>query len=241
MDDYRVLVTDYDLTLTAGKHLDPATVAALKQLKASGRKLVLVTGRTLPWTYGPEGILNREEIELFDRVVGENGAVIWNPATDAVRLLGSPPSPELTKRFLDAGVVDMFIGWASVHVKVADAGKIVRALRGYRMTMHPIEGSHHLVFVSHGIDKASGMRAALAELGIEPRHAVTIGDGGNDVEMLDPAQSGCGLSVAVANAVPRAKAVAMRVSAKGPGEAVREIVAEMIAPDLQHGTMREVA
>jgi HAD superfamily hydrolase (TIGR01484 family) len=42
------VATDYDGTLAHHGRVDAATIAALQRLKASGRKLVMVTGRELP-------------------------------------------------------------------------------------------------------------------------------------------------------------------------------------------------
>ncbi len=63
---------------------------------------------------------------------------------------------------------------------------------------------HNLELSKKGIDKAGGL-AALAEiLGIKREEIMALGDGGNDVCMIKWA----GLGVAMANAVPEAKAVA---------------------------------
>lgn len=44
---YLALACDYDGTLAADGHVQEETVAALERLLASGRKLILVTGRQL--------------------------------------------------------------------------------------------------------------------------------------------------------------------------------------------------
>ncbi|TIT33146.1 MAG: HAD family phosphatase, partial [Mesorhizobium sp.] len=70
------LATDYDGTLAHEGIVAEKTVAALERVKKSGRKLILVTGRELP-------DLKRvfPEIGLFDKVVAENGALIYTPAS----------------------------------------------------------------------------------------------------------------------------------------------------------------
>lgn len=231
---YKALVSDYDLTLTSGLHLDAATIVSLRRLKASGRKLVLVTGRTLPWAYGPTGLLTRDQALLFDRIVGENGGVMWDPRTDRVTMLGRPPSPEFIKRLRDAGC-EPTIGWTSVHVPTEHRELAARIVRELGLPLHPIIGTHHDVYQDLWVDKASGMRAALRELKLKPADAVTIGDSRNDIAMLDRRHSGCGMGIAVANALPEAKAVADLVTQGGPGAGVREVVEAMVRHDLQHG------
>jgi len=232
---FRALVSDYDWTLVQADHLEPATIVALRRLRASGRRLVLVTGRTVPYAYGPHGILRRDVALLFDRIVGENGATIWNPRTDEMRALGRPPSPEFLKRLQDAGVHNYTVGLASVHVPIQYRAIAARIVAELGLPLHAVDGTFHDVYIDSDIDKASGMRVALAEIGLTPDQAVTIGDGPNDVAMLDRRHSGCGLGIAMANGVAEARAVADLVTKGGPGAGVREVVEALISHDLQHG------
>src|ERR1700674_5050787 len=73
---YLILATDYDGTLALHGRVDEPTLAALERFLASGRKLVLVTGRELPelQTVFPH-------LDLFEWVVAENGALLYRPAT----------------------------------------------------------------------------------------------------------------------------------------------------------------
>ena len=67
---YHVLATDYDGTLARHGQVDDATLARLEQVRKSGRRLVLVTGRELDdlkKVFPP--------FELFDCIVAENGAL----------------------------------------------------------------------------------------------------------------------------------------------------------------------
>jgi len=70
------LATDYDGTLAEDGVVAEETVAALRSLKQSGRRLVLVTGRELP-------DLQRvfSQLDLFDIAAVENGGLLVEPAT----------------------------------------------------------------------------------------------------------------------------------------------------------------
>ena len=83
---YFTLACDYDGTLASEGVVAPSTLAALQQLKDSGRKLVLVTGRQL------DDLLQVfPEMGICDRVVADNGAVLYCPATRETRALAEPP------------------------------------------------------------------------------------------------------------------------------------------------------
>ena len=83
---YHALACDYDGTLARNGRVDGRTLAALERLLATGRKLILVTGRELDQLLGIF-----PEINLFERVVAENGALLYRPASREEKLLGEPP------------------------------------------------------------------------------------------------------------------------------------------------------
>ena len=87
---YQVLATDYDGTIATHGVVDDDTVGALERLRKSGRRIVLVTGREL------EDLLKVfPHSELFDRIVAENGAIVYNPSDRSITQLGDPPPAAL--------------------------------------------------------------------------------------------------------------------------------------------------
>src|SRR5215471_5467938 len=105
MHFFRVLATDYDGTLAHDGALEARTVAALERLKASGRALVLVTGRELD---DLKSVCHR--LDLFDLVVAENGALLYEPGAGEELLLTQPPSLVLVERLKAAGVPRISVG-----------------------------------------------------------------------------------------------------------------------------------
>jgi hydroxymethylpyrimidine pyrophosphatase-like HAD family hydrolase len=64
------LATDYGGTIAPDGKVDPCTLDALRRVKDTGRRLLLVTGREI--RHLKQAF---PEFELFDRIVGENGAL----------------------------------------------------------------------------------------------------------------------------------------------------------------------
>src|SRR5579872_7270467 len=90
---FAALATDYDGTLAHEGVVSDRALEALKQFRSSGRRVILVTGRTL------ESIASVfPNLDLFDRIVAENGSTIYNPSAKTERILAEAPSPS----FLDA-------------------------------------------------------------------------------------------------------------------------------------------
>src|SRR6185369_10471402 len=83
---YLALATDYDGTLAHDGVTGDDTLEALWRLRQSGRKLILVTGRELP---DLERVF--PHMEVFDRVVAENGAVLYDPGSREKRVLAERP------------------------------------------------------------------------------------------------------------------------------------------------------
>ena len=71
---YLALAADYDGTLATDGQMSHEATAAIGRLRASGRRVILVTGRRLA-----ELLEVLPQIDLFDCVVAENGAVLYVP------------------------------------------------------------------------------------------------------------------------------------------------------------------
>ena len=79
------------------------------------------------------------------------------------------------------------------------------------------------------MSKASGLAAALDDLGLSPHNVVGVGDAENDHAFL----SVCECAVAVANALPTIKERADVVTKGDAGAGVEELAAELVATDLE--------
>src|SRR2546421_446221 len=80
-----------------------------------------------------------------------------------------------------------------------------------------------------GVNKGTGLAAALRELKLSTRNVVGIGDAENDVSFL----SLCGFSVAVANALPALKEQADYTTRADHGDGVIELIEQLLADDLK--------
>src|SRR5260370_6437995 len=102
------LATDDDGTLAHDGFVSPRAVQALRQFRSSGRRLLMVTGRTLESLL--EAFPNAGE---FDLIVAENGSTLFNPSTKTEKILVEAPS----ESFLDA--------LRRRHVSPLDVGHVI--------------------------------------------------------------------------------------------------------------------
>src|SRR5580704_7929627 len=102
---YLALASDYDGTLAQDGVVSDATIRAIERFLHSGRRLILVTGRELQ---DLRAVFPR--IDLCERVVAENGAVIYDPATRDVKILASPPPQSFVEDLRRRGVEGVSLG-----------------------------------------------------------------------------------------------------------------------------------
>ena len=220
---YVAIATDYDNTLAVDGRVERKTIAALERLIQSGRKIILVTGRLLP------DILDIfPEIGLCERVVADNGAVLYRPPTREHTML-APPIPrafldELRRREVpELSFGDSIVGTVRPHELT-----VLEVIRDLGLELQVIFNRDAVMVVPSGVNKASGLAAALQEMSLSPRNVVAIGDAENDHALLNQ----CEYAVAVANAVPMLKEIADWVTTEAAGSGVAEVIDELVAHDL---------
>ena len=216
------LATDYDGTLAHDGVVDEATIDALVRLKRSGRKVVLVTGRELP---DLARVFPR--LELFDRVVAENGALLFNPATRQEQPLGPEPPPEFVALLLKKGV-PLSVGRSIVATWEPHEGEVLEAIRKLGLELQITFNKGAVMVLPAGVNKASGLKAALDDLGLSAHNVVAVGDAENDHAFMQAS----GFAVAVANALPAIKEEADLVTAGARGAGVTELIARLIEDDV---------
>jgi hydroxymethylpyrimidine pyrophosphatase-like HAD family hydrolase len=219
---YLAFATDYDGTLATNGRAEEATVGSLERLKASGRKLLLVTGRHLP---DLQQVFPR--LELFDRVVAENGAVLYDPASREERVLGEAPKAEFLDALRAEGV--QFEAGRSIVASWSPAETaILEVIKRLGLDYQVIFNKGAVMVLPAGINKATGLGAALEELQLSPHNTVAIGDAENDHTFLWASECG----VAVANALPAVQEKADLVTRGDHGAGVVELIEQLLRDDL---------
>ena len=220
---YFALATDFDGTLATHGHVDEASIAALRRLAASGRKLLMVTGRELT-----ELAAAFPELPLFDWVVAENGALLFQPSTGEERLLAEAPSVEFLAALRNRGVSPVSVGRVIVATWEPHEMAVLQSIRDLGLELNVIFNKGAVMVLPAGVTKATGLLAVLRIMGLSPHNVVGIGDAENDHALL----AACGCSAAVANALPPVKERADIVTAGDHGAGVIEIIDRLLANDL---------
>src|SRR3954469_1080216 len=147
---FHALAADYDGTLATHGHIDGATLDALKRLRASGRKVVLVTGRELDELLG---LLT--DPGLFDRIVAENGAVVYQPNTREARNIAQPPAPAFAEELRRRGVDRVSVGRVIVATWEPHQQVVLDAIHDLGLELQVIFNKGAVMVLPSGINKAT--------------------------------------------------------------------------------------
>jgi len=220
---YFCLVCDYDGTIAHDGRCTPSTVAALKRVRASGRKLILATGRQLPEL---QDVF--PEHSIFDRIIAENGAILYRPESKDCKALADPPDPAFVDELRRRGVHPLSVGQCIVATWHPHESTVLEVIRDLGLELQVIFNKDAVMVLPSGVNKATGLKVALKELHLSPHNAVGVGDAENDHVFL----SMCECSVAVANALPALKERADLVTAGSHGAGVEELIEKLLLEDL---------
>ena len=220
---FSALATDYDGTLAQDGLVTPDTIEALRRFRSSGRRLIMVTGRTLESLCAVSPCVNE-----FDLIVAENGSTLYNPATQTERILVEPPSESFLQALRRRRVSPLEVGHVIVATSASEKEAVLEAIRESGLELQIIFNKGSLMVLPAGCNKATGLRAAAAELELSLRSIAGIGDAENDHAFL----AACEFPVAVANALPALKQRVQWVTDRESSAGVIELVERMLKDDL---------
>ena len=188
---YLALAVDYDGTAASHGELADSARLAIERLRTSGRRRILVTGRRV------EDLLQVcPAIGLFDSVVAENGAVVYDPGRREDIVLGTPVPERFVDRLRERGVTPIEVGKVLVATRDPHGAVVFQVIQELGLELQVIVNRSAIMVLPAGINKATGLKFALHKLGLSQHEAVAIGD----AETTPPLMY-CECGVAVSNAV----------------------------------------
>ena len=221
---YQALATDYDGTLAKDGHVDAPTLESLERMRASGRKLILVTGRELP-----DLRVTFPQLDMCDAVVAENGGLLYWPSERLEQALAEPPPAEFIAEMHRLHVEPCSVGHVVFATWRPHETVILETLQRLGIGYQIIFNKDAVMVLPSNVNKATGLKAALKRLQISPANVVGIGDAENDHPFLES----CAVAVAVQNALPALKSRCDLVAEGDHGRGVIELIDRLLADDLE--------
>ena len=221
---YVALAVDFDGTIAKDGEVPEHVTDALHRVRESGRRTILVTGRELP-----ELRETFAGIGVFDRVVAENGAVVFDPERRETRTLGEPPPSGFVETLKRRGVDPISVGSVIVATWEPHETTVLETIRDLGLGLQIVFNKGAVMALPSGVDKATGLAAALDDLGLSMHNVVGVGDAENDHAFLER----CELSVAVGNALDALKERCDHVTEGERGDGVIELIEAILEDDLR--------
>jgi HAD superfamily hydrolase (TIGR01484 family) len=221
---YLGLACDYDGTIAQAGKVDAKTLEALRTVKASGRALLLVTGRELD---DLQSVF--PELGVFDWVVAENGALLYQPSTHDEIRLATPIRKDFAEALEQRGVEPLRVGRVIVATWEPNETVVLETIRDLGLELQVIFNKGAVMVLPSGVNKASGLLEALRRVELSSHNIVGVGDAENDHAFL----AICEFSAAVANALPLLQERADLILKRDHGAGVTELTELMLKDDLR--------
>ena len=211
------ILTDVDGTITdSARRIDVGAIESIRSLVDDGVEVVLASGNTscfmdaLCKMIGTKGSFIAENGGVYR--IGYTGSLhitgdqhICRTALEVVQVYYRKKGIELdlynpTYRYADLA-----------FARTVPAEEVKQILAGHPVQVIDTGFAIHLQ--SEGVSKGTALLALARDMGISPKDFFAIGDGVNDVQMLE----GAGRGVTIANAHPATKAAASDVMKEANG------------------------
>lgn len=208
----QAVAVDLDGTIAYGDEVSPAVLAALDSCRESGTATIMITGRIESELDNDfPGLLGR-----FDAAVLENGALL---SAGGRRTALAHLDPLLASHLRDR-IPSLREGVAILACSLSDMPAVLETIGLLGLDAQLVHNRSELMVLPSGVSKGTGMRTALAELGISAHNCIAIGDAENDLSMLSAAE----IAVAAPGAVPSVVRAADVVLSGAAGDSVADFL-----------------
>ncbi|MEW6592953.1 MAG: phosphoglycolate phosphatase [Candidatus Hadarchaeota archaeon] len=224
----KLIMTDVDGTISfEGRELDLKGVEALRRAESSGIPVGLATGNILPFAEAASVLIG-----VSGPIIAEDGGVIFYQATGRKEVLGARAEADRGLAALERefgplkqtrNSPDRLTGLTlEREVALEDVRK---ALKRKGFDLVAVDSGFAIHIKSPEVNKGGALRRLAEMMGVPLDNIAAIGDGQNDVEMLQAA----GVSFAVANASDEVKKSGKFVTKGYHGEGVAEAVERILS------------
>jgi len=199
-----MIVLDIDGTLLDRQGIIPEMIYLVRELERKGMVVSLASGRTLP-NITPI----HQSLGISGFIVGENGGMVWDSGNwHPIKALADGSRPKEAAQWLGTQIEGLnpegieSNRWRETEwclTEVEDWEEVRDAIASSEwsdISVVPTGFAVHLTIPGH--DKASGLRVAFEQRGIDPARVIACGDAPNDIPMFDLV----GFSVSVSRNYP---------------------------------------
>ena len=179
-----VVALDYDGTIAVDGVMDPQARDAIAHLRIHGIAVVLVTGRRLADLKAVAG-----DLECFNAVVAENGAILYFPESQRHTVIGHAPPSRFLEGVRELGI-EFAVGDSIVETDGIHALSLLQLIHALELPLMLAFNRSRLMVVPPGVSKSVGLARVLSTMRLSIHNAIGIGDAENDHDLLDACEVG---------------------------------------------------
>nr|WP_242016822.1 HAD-IIB family hydrolase [Trichocoleus sp. FACHB-46] len=142
--------------------------------------------------------------------------------------MGDRPPAAFIQALQERQVDSLAVGRVIVATWKPYETTVLETIRDLGLELQIILNKEAVMVLPSGLNKATGLKAALERMELSPQNVVGFGDAENDLAFLNI----CALSVAVANALPMVKEQADWVTQGSRGDGVAEVIDQLLTSEL---------
>jgi hypothetical protein len=214
----KALLTDVDGTITdASRRIDTGAIECIRSLVDDGIEVVLASGNTacfmdaLSKMAGTKGTFIAENGGVYR--IGYSGTLHINGDQEVCRAALETVQAHYRKDEIELDLYNPTYRYADLaFARTVPVEEVRQVLAGQPVQV--IDTGYAIHLQSEGVSKGTALVALARDMGLSPRDFFAIGDGVNDIQMLQWA----GRGVTIANAHPATKAAASDVMEEGFGK-----------------------
>jgi len=224
----RAVALDIDGTMTSNdRRIDIVAINAVRKAEAAGLPIVLSTGNLLAFAEGIATMLGAS-----GPLIAEDGGVVLDPKSGREYVLGDRVDADrglqaLEKKFGRLEQTRSSYGRLTglTLTRTITAEQAMDVFRREGLDLVAVDSGFAIHIRSPAINKGNALRKVASLLGITTADIAAMGDGTNDIEMLQTA----GLSFAPANAHEVAKKASTHVTSSPDGHGVAEAIDKILS------------
>ncbi len=223
----RLLAVDIDGTLTyRDRRLDLAAVEAIRRVEDAGISVVISTGNLFRYAEAAAILIGTS-----GPLIAEDGGIVFDFAQERMHVLGDRIDPDRAFAALERhfGKLELTRSSSDRITGVTIKGtvplqEVREVIRSQGLPVVAVDSGLAIHLRRPEVNKGNALKKVSEITKVPLAEMAAIGDGSNDVEMLQLT----GLSFAVANGVDEAKRASSRVTKLPHGAGVAEAVEEII-------------
>ena len=198
-DDWEMIVFDIDGTLLDMDGFQPELIPLIREIENMGIAVSLASGRTLPNVTPIQQVL-----AVSGFAIGENGGMVWDTkAGFPIRCLADGTRARDAAKWLATQIEGLdpkgieTNRWRETEWCLLDTENYEKMRDTLKESQWPdlqvVPTGFAVHITAKELNKASGLKVAFEQRGINPSKVIAVGDAANDIPMFQM----CGFAVAV--------------------------------------------